>query len=94
VLKVQALREMTREELEQKQRELLEERFNLLMRKSLKTLDNPLRLRQIRREVAKIMTILNEDRVGIRKLADTSATILPQSKQEEESKRGKQTKDS
>jgi len=78
VLKVQALREMTREELDQKRGELLEEQFNLRMRKSLKSLDNPLRLRQIRREIAKITTILNEDKLGIRRLADTRASILPQ----------------
>jgi len=78
VLKVQTLREMTREELMQKRTELLEEQFNLRMRKSLKSLDNPLRLRQIRREIAKIMTILNEDKIGIRKLADTRISILSQ----------------
>jgi len=79
VLKVQTLREMTRDEIMLRRRELLEEQFNLRMRKSLKSLDNPLRLRQIRREIARIMTVLNEDRMGIRKLADTSTSILPQS---------------
>ena len=78
MLKVQTLREMTREELMQKRTELLEEQFNLRMRKSLKSLDNPLRLRQIRREIAKLMTILNEDKIGIRKLADTRISILSQ----------------
>ena len=86
MLKVQTLREMTREELVQKRTELLEEQFNLRMRKSLKSLDNPLRLRQIRREIAKIMTILNEDRIGIRKLADTRISILSQSGAKREDK--------
>ncbi len=86
MLKIQALREMTREELEQKRTELLEEQFNLRMRKSLKALDNPLRLRQIRREIAKIMTILNEDRIGIRRLADTRISILSQSGARKEDK--------
>jgi large subunit ribosomal protein L29 len=70
---------MTRGELEQQRRELLEEQFNLRMRRSLKSLDNPLRLRQIRREIAKIMTLLNEDSKGIRKLADTKTSVLPDS---------------
>ncbi|MFH1372409.1 MAG: 50S ribosomal protein L29 [bacterium] len=78
MLKVQALREMTRGELVQKRTELFEEQFNLRMRRSLKSLDNPLRLRQIRREIAKIKTILREDEIGFRKLADTSISILPQ----------------
>ncbi len=86
MLKVQTLREMTREELVQKRTELLEEQFNLRMRKSLKSLDNPLRLRQIRREIAKIMTILNEDKIGIRKLADTRISILSQSGAKREDK--------
>ena len=86
MLKVQTLREMTQEELVQKRTELLEEQFNLRMRKSLKSLDNPLRLRQIRREIAKIMTILNEDKIGIRKLADTRISILSQSGAKREDK--------
>ena len=86
MLKVQALREMTRAELMQKRTELLEEQFNLRMRKSLKSLDNPLRMRQIRREIAKIMTILNEDKIGIRKLADTRISILSQSGAKREDK--------
>ncbi len=79
MLKVQSLREMTREELLQKKGDLLDEQFNLRMRRSLKALDNPLRLRQIRREVAKIETILAEDAKGIRRLADMKTSILPQS---------------
>jgi len=76
VLKVQTLREMTRDELLQKKQDLLDEQFNLNMRRSLKALDNPLRLRQIRRELAKIMTILHEDELGLRKLAESSTSIL------------------
>ena len=80
MLKVTSLREMTRPELEQKKNELLDEQFNLNMRLSVKALDNPLRIRQIRREVAKIETVLNEDRLGIRKLAESKASILDDNK--------------
>jgi len=76
VLKVQTLREMTRDELLQKKHDLLDEQFNLNMRRSLKALDNPLRLRQIRREISKILTILHEDELGLRKLAESSTSIL------------------
>jgi len=86
MLKVRVMREMTRDELLQKQHDLLEERFNLRMRKSLKSLDNPLRLRQIRKEIAKIMTILNEDRLGIRKVADQTASILSTTSAKEKGK--------
>jgi large subunit ribosomal protein L29 len=67
---------MTAEELQQKVNELNDEVFNLNMRKSLKTLDNPLRLRHVRREIARIKTILAEDKQGIRNLAERSASIL------------------
>jgi len=74
------MREMTRDELEQKKNDLLDEQFNLRMRRSLKPLDNPLRLREIRREVAQIITILHEDVTGVRKLAEQKTSILADSK--------------
>ena len=80
MLKIRDLRDLTREELLQKKNDLIDEQFNLNMRRSLKALDNPLRLRQIRREQALIMTVLNEDKLGIRKLAESSVSILDDSK--------------
>jgi large subunit ribosomal protein L29 len=79
-MKTIELREMTTVELGAKVGELNEERFNLNMRRSLKQLDNPLRLRQIRREIAKINTLLNEDKKGIRKLAQEKVSILDSTK--------------
>ncbi len=79
MLKVKALREMTRVELLQRKSELEEETFNLNMRRSLKQLDNPLRLRQVGRDIAKVMTVLNEDKLGIRKLAEEKTSVLSSS---------------
>ncbi len=76
VAKIQALRELTPEELQQKMNELNDEMFNLNMRRSLKALDNPLRLRLIRREIARINTVLKENALGIRKLAESGGSIL------------------
>jgi len=84
VIKLQQLREMTREELRQKKNDLLDEQFNLNMRRSLKALDNPLRLRQIKREIARVNTVLREDEMGIRKLADRTKSILGNAKKEQE----------
>lgn len=78
--KVPQFRELTRAELEQKRAELMDEKFNLRMQQSLRALDNPLRLRQIRREVAQVMTILREDETNIRKLAITTTTVLGDAK--------------
>ena len=74
--KVPQFRELTRAELEQKRAELMDEKFNLRMQQSIRALDNPLRLRQIRREVAQVMTILREDETNIRKRAGTTTTVL------------------
>lgn len=78
-MKVRTLREMTREELLQQQNDLFEEQFNLKMRRSLKNLDNPLRLRTVKRDIAKIKTVLKEDETGIRKLAESRTSILDDS---------------
>lgn len=86
MLKIHDLREFTRDELLQKRNDLLDEQFNLNMRRSLKALDNPLRLRQIRRECAKINTVLREDELGVRKLAESKASILSDSKSSEKDK--------
>jgi len=59
---------MSREELVQKKHELLEEDFNLRMQSAVTTPQNPKRLCEIRREIARINTILHEDETGIRKL--------------------------
>jgi len=76
MLKISQLREMTRDELLQKRQDLDDELFNLSMRKSLKALDNPLRLRTNRRDYARIETVLNEDVKGISKLAEQAASVL------------------
>jgi large subunit ribosomal protein L29 len=57
-----------------------DEQFNLQMRRSLKQIDNPLRLRVIRRNIARIETLLAEDTKGIRKLAEQSTSILGETK--------------
>jgi large subunit ribosomal protein L29 len=66
------LREMDAEELNNLLTRLREEIFNLRFRNSLKQLDNALRLRDVRRTIARVETILTEDRKGIRKLGPSA----------------------
>ncbi len=66
------LREMSRDELIQRKHELAEENFNLRMQSAVSTLKNPKRLREIRRELARINTILHEDELNIRKIGVTN----------------------
>ena len=71
-MKIFQLRDYTKEELMQKKHELEEELFNLRLKKMTKQLENPLILRNLKRDIARINTILNEDEKGIRKLAGES----------------------
>lgn len=68
-MKPEQLREMTKDELLLKRTEMKEELFNLKLRRKIKQLDNPLRLRNLRRDLARITTILKEDELKIRSLA-------------------------
>jgi len=54
------LREMKTEELSQKLAVLTEEKFRLEFRRATEALSNPLQLRTIRRDIARIQTILKE----------------------------------
>lgn len=85
-MKVTALRELTREELLQRKRDLEDELFNLNMRKSLKSLDNPLRLRHIRRDIARLNTLLREDEKQIRSLAQSRTSVLDEGKKDSSEK--------
>ena len=58
--KPEALRELKTEELEQQLSVLAEERFRLGFKRATEAIPNPLQLRTIRREIARIKTILAE----------------------------------
>lgn len=68
-MKAPDLRHYTVEELKTRLYELEEELFNLRFRHVTSELPNPLRIRMIKREIARIRTILKEDELGIRKIA-------------------------
>ena len=59
-LKPEGLRELKTEELEQKLAVLQEERFRLAFRRGTEAISNPLQFRAMRREVARVKTILRE----------------------------------
>jgi large subunit ribosomal protein L29 len=63
-MKAEKYRELTRPELERAARDLRTELFNLQFRISTQKLDNPLRLRLVRRDLARVLTILREDALG------------------------------
>lgn len=59
-MKMSELREMTDDELRQKEEDLREELFNLRFQNARNRLENPLKLRFIRKDIAKILTLLTE----------------------------------
>lgn len=75
---MERFRDLTRDELLQKREELKQELFNLKLRRSFRELDNPLKFRTLRREIARIETVISEDRTGIRKIVEESGSILDQ----------------
>ena len=59
-VKATAMREMTQDEIRERITELRAELFNLRFRNSMKQLDNPLKIREGRRELARLITVLNQ----------------------------------
>jgi large subunit ribosomal protein L29 len=59
-VKPNELRDMSVEDLETRLAELTEERFRLRFRSATESIENPMRFRAIRRDIARIKTILEE----------------------------------
>lgn len=59
-VKGSAIREMNADEIRHRVAELREDLFNLRFRNTMKQLDNPLKIRESRREMARLLTVLGE----------------------------------
>ena len=59
-VKAKAMRDMSPDEIRTRLQELSEELFNLRFRNAMKQLDNPLKIREGRREMARLLTVLRE----------------------------------
>ena len=59
-MKTQELRELTIEDLRQKESELADQLFALRLQKVTGQLDNPAKLRSARRNLARVLTVANE----------------------------------
>ena len=59
-VKAASIRDMSVDEITARVAELREEIFNLRFRNSMKQLDNPLKIRSGRREMARLLTVLRE----------------------------------
>lgn len=64
-MKASELRNLTTAEIEQKISGFKEELFNLRFQLATGQLDNPTRIRDVRREIARAKTVLRERELGI-----------------------------
>lgn len=64
-MRADELRNLTEQELEQKAREFKEELFNLRFQHATAQLDNPMRIKEVKRIIARIKTVLREKELGI-----------------------------
>lgn len=63
-MKAKEIREMSVSDLEAKLKELKEELFNLRFQNVTKQLDNPMRINAVKKDIARIKTILLEKQAG------------------------------
>lgn len=64
-MKVNEIRNLTTEEIITKIKESKEELFNLRFQQATGTLEKPVRLRELRKDVARMKTIIREREKGI-----------------------------
>ena len=68
-MKIKEIRELTVDELQLRERELSQNAFHLRLQQQTGQLEKPSELRVIRREIAKIETVLSERRLNLAKKA-------------------------
>lgn len=60
-MKAKEVRELTVEELESKLKDLKAELFNLRFQLAINQLDNPMRISAVKKDIARVKTILREN---------------------------------
>ena len=59
-MKANEIRELSADDAKAKLDELVTERFNLRFRSATESIENPMRFRALRRDIARIKTVLHE----------------------------------
>lgn len=67
LMRAEELRDMTEVELAQKLREFKEELFNLRFQHATAQLDNPMRIKEVKKDIARIKTVLREKELNIKR---------------------------
>ncbi len=72
-MRAEEIRELSDDEVRSRIAELEEERFRLKFRSATEALESPLRFRTLRRDIARLKTILHERELGITRGSGTAA---------------------
>ena len=64
-MKINEIRDLSTQELEDKVKDLKEELFNLRFQNATNQLDNPMRIVSVKKDIAKVKTVLKEKELGI-----------------------------
>ena len=59
-MKASEIRDMTAEELQDKLKTLKEELFNLRFQLAINQLDNPMRIKAVKKDIARVYTVIRE----------------------------------
>ncbi len=65
-MKAAELRDFSIDELRKKEKELRKELMEMRFQKSIGRLDNPAKYRQLKRDLARVLTVIREKELGIR----------------------------
>lgn len=68
-MKASELRELTSEELADKERDLVQQLFTLRLQGVTGQLENPAKVRQARRDLARVLTVMREQRTAAQEAA-------------------------
>ena len=63
-MKASEIRAMTNEELEAKLKDLKAELFNLRFQLAINQLDNPMRVSAVKKDIARVKTVLRENEIN------------------------------
>jgi len=80
-MKMHEIKELTRDETELRLTDSLEELYNLRFQHAMHQLDNPKRLSEVRKDIARLKTVLHEYEFGMR-ASQESVTGKEQVKEE------------
>ncbi len=66
-MKMDEINELTKDEVELRLADGVEELYNLRFQHAMHQLDNPIRIREVRKDIARLKTVLHQYKTGQRK---------------------------